>query len=243
MPGALRVGFTRGSFFPPEICPAFRPRDQTTFACVSRRSMLLIAVQPRFSTIRWKVLSFFVLPCYPSASSMVVRPVVLQDPPKHPFPGQLPFYNHGRLLNPFKSTLTSHPASVHSKRLTATLTPFDATLTKNRGRDTSPSPEICQLVTTSTAHKPDTTVTNTSPASPSLSIACAHFPPPIGGGVPAASNQTSPCVTDSPQRHLYHPALPIVRCRLICSQILAPVLVHPYFSDLNRFCISSPIVA
>src|SRR5690349_9831182 len=26
--------------------------------------MQLIAVQPRFSTVRWKVLSFFVLPCY-----------------------------------------------------------------------------------------------------------------------------------------------------------------------------------
>ena len=28
--------------------------------------MSLIAVQPRFSTVRWKVLSFFVLPCYKS---------------------------------------------------------------------------------------------------------------------------------------------------------------------------------
>ena len=30
-----------------------------------RRLMLLLAVQPRISTVRWKVLSFFVLPCYP----------------------------------------------------------------------------------------------------------------------------------------------------------------------------------
>jgi hypothetical protein len=205
--------------------------------------MLLIAVQPGFSTFRWNVLSFFVLPCYPSASSMVVGSVVVQNPPRHRFPAQLPFYNHKLLLNPFKSTLTSHPASVHSKRLIATLTPFDATLTKNLGRDPSPSPEVCQLVTTSTAHKPDTTVTNTSPANPSLSIACALFPSPIGGRVPAASNQTSPCVSHAPQRRRYHAVLPIVRQRLTRSQILACVLVHPYFSNLNRFCISSPIVA
>jgi hypothetical protein len=48
----------------------FKPGDrpavfQTDLRC-RRSTMLLIAVQPQFSTVRWKVLSFFALPCYRS---------------------------------------------------------------------------------------------------------------------------------------------------------------------------------
>src|SRR5579859_6023777 len=72
----------------------------TKWTC-GRRSILLIAVQPRFSTVRCKVLSSSPLPCYPSPSSMVVRSrskdsqlsslsatpdsAVLRTPPPPPF--------------------------------------------------------------------------------------------------------------------------------------------------------------
>ena len=51
-----------------------------------------------------------------------------------------------------------------------------------RRRPSLLSPEVCQLVTAPTRHKPDTPVTITPPANPSLSIDCAHFPSPIGVG-------------------------------------------------------------
>src|SRR5579859_686534 len=72
----------------------------------ARSSIPLIAVQPRFSTVRCKVLSSSPISCYPSVSSMAVRPVVLQNPPRHPFPSQLPFNNSSHSLSPLESALT-----------------------------------------------------------------------------------------------------------------------------------------
>jgi hypothetical protein len=44
-------------------------------------------------------------------------------------------------LSLLDATLTRHPISVHSKRLTENLTPLDATLTKNRGREAHRPPQ------------------------------------------------------------------------------------------------------
>src|SRR5579859_865344 len=74
-------------------------------------------------------------------SSMVVRPVVLQDPPKHPFPAQLPFNNSSRSLSPLDAALTQVLILRHLKSFKIN------TYTKTRGECPSRSPQVCQLIT------------------------------------------------------------------------------------------------
>src|SRR5579859_1133038 len=150
------------------------------------RLIPLIAVQPRFSTVRCKVLSSSPLPCYPSVSSMLVRPVVLQDPPKHPFPAQLPLSNPSRFLSPLDATLTQVLILRHLKSFGIN------TYTKTVGRAPLPTPKFGNSLLPPTTLKPTISATVTSPANPSLSIACGHFPSPIGvGGRTAASSSSS----------------------------------------------------
>jgi|GEM_PF-3992765 len=59
---------------------------------------------------------------------MVVRPVVLQDPPRHPFPAQLPFNNCSRSISPLDATLTQLLILRHLKSFRM------STYTKTSGR-------------------------------------------------------------------------------------------------------------
>src|SRR6266481_6979362 len=60
-------------------------------------------------------------------------PVVLQTPPKSSHPTQLLSRQHFVRVSPLAATLMNSLASVANKRLTADLSPLDATLTKNMG--------------------------------------------------------------------------------------------------------------
>src|SRR6266404_4398698 len=64
--------------------------------------------------------------------------VVLLTPPKSSHPIQLLSCQHFVRVSPLTATLMDLPASVANKRLTAELTPLDATLTKNRGWGSAP---------------------------------------------------------------------------------------------------------
>src|SRR5579859_2411144 len=99
----------------------------TKWTC-GRRSILLIAVQPRFSTVRCKVLSSSPLPCYPSPSSMVVRSrskdsqlsslsatpdsAVLRTPPPPPFCEEY----HSKGLNPRRFLACQARNTAHGSR-------------------------------------------------------------------------------------------------------------------------------
>jgi|GEM_PF-7039652 len=107
-------------------------------------------------------------------SSMVVRPVVLQDPPKHPFPHQLPFNNSSRSVSPLDATLTQVLILRHLKSFKIN------TYTKTGGRAPLPASQFVNSLLPPTILKPDISATVTSPATPLLSIACGHFPSPIG---------------------------------------------------------------
>jgi hypothetical protein len=61
------------------------------------------------------------------------RPNAIQSPSKACHTRPLPSRQHRAPLSPLSATLMDHPASVANKRLTAYLTPLDATLTKKRG--------------------------------------------------------------------------------------------------------------
>jgi hypothetical protein len=64
---------------------------------------------------------------------MLGRQVVLLIPPKSLHPRTLLSRQQSTPVSPLPATLMDLPASVANKRLTARLTPLDATLTKNRG--------------------------------------------------------------------------------------------------------------
>ena len=64
---------------------------------------------------------------------MLARQVVLLTPPKSSHPSQLLSRQQPAPVSPLAATLMSLPASVANKRLTAELSPLDATLTKNMG--------------------------------------------------------------------------------------------------------------
>ena len=61
------------------------------------------------------------------------RRVVLLTPSVSFHPRQLPFCQQSAPVNPLDATLINLPASVANKRLTANLSPLDATLTRNGG--------------------------------------------------------------------------------------------------------------
>src|SRR5229473_169035 len=65
---------------------------------------------------------------------MRVPHAVLLPPPKSSHPSQLLSWQQNAPVSPLAATLMDLPASVANKRLTAGLSPLDATLTKNRGR-------------------------------------------------------------------------------------------------------------
>jgi hypothetical protein len=65
---------------------------------------------------------------------MLDHQVVLLTLPKSSRPPQLLSYNNTAPITPLTATLIDIPASVANKRLTACVTPLDATLTKNIGR-------------------------------------------------------------------------------------------------------------
>jgi hypothetical protein len=64
---------------------------------------------------------------------MLARQVVLLIPPKASHPRALLSRQQSTPVSPLPATLMDLSASVANKRLTARLTPLDATLTKNRG--------------------------------------------------------------------------------------------------------------
>jgi len=64
---------------------------------------------------------------------MLARHAVLLTPPESSHPAQLLSRQQSAPVNPLAATLMDLPASVANKRLTAGLSPLDATLTKNRG--------------------------------------------------------------------------------------------------------------
>ncbi len=64
---------------------------------------------------------------------MLARQVVLLTPPKSPHPSQLISRQQSAPVSPLAATLMDLPASVANKRLTAWLSPLDATLTKTGG--------------------------------------------------------------------------------------------------------------
>jgi len=150
-----------------------------------RSSIPLIAVQPRFSTVRCKVLSSSPIPCYPSPSSMVVRSVVLQDPPKHPFLAQLPFNNCSRSISPLESALTQVLILRHLKSFRIN------TYRKTGGSVPRPPSKFVNSLRPLTTPQPDISATVTSPANPSLSIACGHSPSSIGVGGRATAISSS----------------------------------------------------
>src|SRR6266446_7885542 len=59
--------------------------------------------------------------------------VLLTPPPKSSHPSQSLPRQQSASVSPLAATLMDLPASVANKRLTAGLSPLDATLTKNRG--------------------------------------------------------------------------------------------------------------
>jgi hypothetical protein len=65
--------------------------------------------------------------------TMLARHVVLLTPSKSSHPNPLLSRQHFALISPLTATLMDLPASVANKRLTARLSPLDATLIKNRG--------------------------------------------------------------------------------------------------------------
>ena len=85
-----------------------------------------------------------------SASRTLLRDDI-QTPPKSCLNRALLHRQHRAPLSPLPATHTSHPVSVANKRLTETITPLDATLTKNRGkgapylslRSTKSQPPLC----------------------------------------------------------------------------------------------------
>src|SRR5882724_9101193 len=64
---------------------------------------------------------------------MLARQVVLLTPPESSYPTQFLFRQQSAPISPLAATLMNSLASVADKRLTAWLSPLDATLTKNRG--------------------------------------------------------------------------------------------------------------
>jgi len=121
------------------------------FSCSSRihrnHSPVLIAVQPSISTIYCKTLNNLISTCYPYYMIARTEPRSVYAEPRSTCPdhlGEIPTLSesvahHPRRplatigLSSLAATLTSLPASVANKRLTARLNPLDATLTKNTG--------------------------------------------------------------------------------------------------------------
>ena len=64
---------------------------------------------------------------------MLPRQAVLLTPPISFYPKPLLSRRHPAPVSPLAATLMDSPASAADKRLTAGLSPLDATLTKNRG--------------------------------------------------------------------------------------------------------------
>ena len=193
---------------------------------VSRRSIPLIAAQPRFSTVRCKVLSSSPLPCYPSPSSMVVRPVVLQDPPKHPFPAQLPLNNSSRSLSPLESALTQVLILRHLKSFRMN------TYTKTGGRAPLQASQFVNSLRPATTPQPDISATVTSLANPSLSINCGHVPSPIGvgGGTSFQTNHFRllvPFLAPLPSTFNFRPSTSFRRSPRLCGIRLLSVPYGP----------------
>ena len=181
----------------------------------ARRLIPLIAVQPRFSTVRCKVLSSSPLPWYPSASSMLVRPFVLQDPPRHPLPSQLPLNHSSRSVSSLDSALTQVLILRHLKSFRMN------TYTKPRGRVPLQASQFVNSLLPLTTPKPTISATVTSPANPSLSTNCGHFPSPIGVGGRTAAISSSSTSTLDPQR------LPAARVASIARNARLQVLCLP----------------
>jgi len=119
-------------------------------------------IQPSFSTIRCKTLDNFIKVCYslPDVAALTPRRLLASLSDVTPIPRRgrrspstfltsLSYYLvHSSSLSPLDATLMDLPASVANKRLTAKLSPLDATLTKTRGGGILPG--TCQLADVST---------------------------------------------------------------------------------------------
>jgi len=116
---------------------------------------------------------------------MVVRPVVLQDPAKHPFPPQLPSSHSSRAVSALESALTQVLILRHLKSF------IFNTYTKTGGRVPLETPKFVNSLLPPTTPQPGISATVTSPVTPSPSIDCGHSPSPIGVGV------LHPCQTSS----------------------------------------------
>src|SRR6266446_3181487 len=93
---------------------------------------------------------------------MCARQIVLLAPSESSHPTQLLSRQHFIPVSPLAATLMDSPASVENKRLTASLNPLAATLTKTGGREPSLAhPTRMRILSPPTAEEPK----DSSPAS------------------------------------------------------------------------------
>src|SRR6266436_44244 len=92
---------------------------------------------------------------------MCARQIVLLAPSESSHPNQLLSRQHFIPVSPLAATLMDSPASVENKRLTASLNPLAATLTKNRGGPSLAHPTRMRILSPPTAEEPR----DSSPAS------------------------------------------------------------------------------
>src|SRR5579859_3323323 len=164
-------------------------------------------------------------------SSMVVRPVVLQDPPKHPFPHQLPFNNSSRSVSPLDATLTQVLILRHLKSFKIN------TYTKTGGRAPLPASQFVNSLLPPTILKPDISATVTSPATPLLSIACGQFCPASPFFLRPLTYQPDPSL--APGFHLpsifnFRPSTSSLRSQRLCA-IQSPVPLGVSAAEEPRF--------
>src|SRR5579859_7417832 len=101
---------------------------------------------------------------------MVVRSVVLQDPPKHPFPAQLPFNNSSRALSPLESALTQVFILRHLKSFRMN------TYTKTGGRVPLQDSQFINSLLRATSLTHCLSSTKSPPLSSLQTAASEHFP-------------------------------------------------------------------
>jgi hypothetical protein len=129
--------------------------------------------------------SFFFSPAFNDSTDQ--HPTNIQVPPKARHTRALLHRQHLAPLSPLAATLMDHPASVANKRLTANLTPLDATLTKNRG-------EGCTLSFTPFHQIPAAPVFSFTYKLPIFYPLCFDIHPCNGGVYPPSPEVSSPDV-------------------------------------------------
>ena len=109
---------------------------------------------------------------------------------------------------------------------------------KTRGRAPLQASQFVNSLRPSTTPQPDISATDTSPANPSLSIACGHFPSPIGVGGRTGAISSSSTSTLDPQRLPADRVAPIAKNaspQVLCLPLLqTPPLLSPFPATLTK---------